>query len=118
MERWEIDIFIDRLCGFWPGTSVARNTVKESWASSDILKESKVSIAKEVLEEAKALNGFPTLGTVEFMFRKKMPVEDRPHCDICNNTLWVDAGSIVESGYTYTQVRKCQCYIQMRGGRQ
>ena len=37
MKPNEIDLFIDRLCGAFPTATIARNTVKNTWARDEFM---------------------------------------------------------------------------------
>ena len=107
-----IELFIDRLCSFWPTTNIARNTLKSGWTHSDVLVEATDDHGKKVLEFCKGLPQFPTLSQIEHMFKQEMGhVNVKLGCAECDGNLWVEAPPTKIHGYTYTQVKRCKCAL-------
>ena len=65
MKPAEIDLFVDRLCSFWPTTNIARNTLKNGWKHSEIIIDATAEHAKQVLADCKPLPKFPDLNASE-----------------------------------------------------
>jgi hypothetical protein len=110
MTPARIELFIDRLCSFWPTTNIARNTLKSGWVHSDVLVDATDEQGRKVLDFCKGLPQFPTLGQIEHMFKKEMGhVNVQLGCEKCEGQLWVPIDDLVWMGYTYSQVRRCEC---------
>jgi hypothetical protein len=107
----EIELFVDRLCGYWPTTNIARNTVKSAWRQSMPLRSISTKDGKQMLEKIKTMPGFPSLNTVEQLCQQVLkwekPAADCPHC---GNNLWLYVEPTTIRGYPYTQVVKCVCH--------
>lgn len=90
MKPAHIELFIDRLCGLFPTTNIARNTLKSTWGKDDLLLDASEEEAKTVLKMCEGLDRFPgSLGEVKRMFRKVMGVDSiaQPHgCPQCGYT--------------------------------
>lgn len=110
MTNDEIDLFVDRLCGYWPTTNIARNTVKSAWKQSMPLRSLPAKQAKLMLEKIKTMPGFPSLNTVENLATEHMG-RDKQHtpCEHCHNDTWLPVPPIILWGYEYTQVVRCVC---------
>jgi hypothetical protein len=105
-----IELFIDRLCSFWPTTNIARNTLKSGWAHSEVMIAATDEQGSKVLDFCKGLPQFPTLSQVEHMFKKEMGhVNVQLGCEKCEGQLWVPTDDLVWMGYKYSQVRRCEC---------
>jgi hypothetical protein len=107
-----IELFIDRLCSFWPTTNIARNTLKSGWVHSEALVAATDEHGKKVLEFCKGLPQFPSLAQIEHMFKKELGhVDIKLGCAECAGNLWVEADPTVFMGHTYSQVKRCNCAL-------
>lgn len=112
MTPARIELFIDRLCSFWPTTNIARNTLKSGWTHSEVLIEATDEHGKKVLEFCKGLPQFPSLAQIEHMFKKELGhVDVQLGCEECGGNLWVEAKPTVFMGHTYSQVKRCKCAL-------
>lgn len=110
MTPAEIDLFVDRLCSFWPTTNIARNTLKNGWKQSDIIVEATSEHGKTVLEKCKQLDRFPDLRAIERMFREvKHGPRNELNCSLCGNSGWVETEPTEWNGNTYRQAAPCSC---------
>lgn len=110
MAPAEIDLFVDRLCSFWPTTNIARNTLKNGWKHSEAFINATTEEAKQVLTLCKPLPKFPDLNTLEGMFRNlKQTITGTVGCPLCDNTGFIEATPVKQLGYTYRTVRFCTC---------
>lgn len=110
MKPAEIDLFVDRLCSFWPTTNIARNTLKNGWKHSDIIVEATSEHGKTVLEKCKELDRFPDLRAIERMFREaKGGPRNKLECFICDNTGFIEGTPIQQLGFTYRTSQLCSC---------
>lgn len=123
MTNDEIDQFIDLMCGYWPTSNIARNTVKSSWKRSMPLRSLTIKDAKTMLEKIKSMPSFPSLSTVEQMAQKALGWGQRAeNCQQCNNDLWIYVQPVTKRGEEYQQVVRCVCNggsleeIQAHGG--
>lgn len=109
MKPMYIELFVDRLCGFFPKDNIARNTVKKAWLHDEYLilnvEEEEVKAALAILEADKS---FPSLHRVKEVFRagrtSKMAAITN-NCDVCGGTGW-DSGERWEDtadGYVMTK---------------
>lgn len=113
MKPAEIDLFVDRLCAFWPTTNIARNTLKNGWKHSEIIIDATTEHGKQVLEDCKPLPKFPDLNTIENMFRKVMNrTSSSIGCDRCGNTGFIEGTPIQQFGFTYQTSKFCDCRKQ------
>ena len=69
-----IELMIDRLCGMYPTTNIARNTVKNAWVKDELLLDATEEDAKAVLKIAESLGHYPTQYEVKSMFMRVMGV--------------------------------------------
>jgi hypothetical protein len=105
-----IELFIDRLCSFWPTTNIARNTLKSGWTHSEVMIAATDEEGRKVLDFCKGLPQFPSLAQVEHMFKKEMGYgSQQVGCPECDYNLWVQAEDMIWMGYKYSQVRRCKC---------
>ena len=130
MKPVHIELFIDRLCGLFPTTNIARNTLKSAWTRDDILLDASEEDAKAVLKMCESLAKFPaSIMEVRAMFRKVLGViEGNSGCQLCDYTGWdigrqqhhniddSDCYPGCETFYTmefmgnqYGYVKPCQC---------
>ena len=42
-----IELMVDRLCGMYPTTNIARNTVKNAWVKDELLQDASEEDAKQ-----------------------------------------------------------------------
>jgi len=71
MKPIHIELFIDRLCGLFPTTNIARNTLKSAWTRDDIMLDASEEDGKAVLKMCESLAKFPaSIGEVRHMFRQ------------------------------------------------
>ena len=111
MKPMYIELFVDRLCGFFPKDNIARNTVKKAWLHDEYLilnvEEDEVKAALATLEADKS---FPSLHRVKEVFRagrKSKIAAITNNCDVCGGTGW-DSGERWEDtadGYVITKER-------------
>lgn len=110
MSPAEIDLFVDRLCSFWPTTNIARNTLKNGWKHSDIIVEATTEHGKAVLEKCKGLDRFPDLRSIEALFKQAKGVRGiSGDCSICGNNGWVQTDDATWKGITYRMAKRCVC---------
>ena len=129
MKPMYIELFVDRLCGFFPKDNIARNTVKKAWLHDDYLllnvEEEEVKAALATLEADKS---FPSLHRVKEVFRagrKGKMAAITNNCDVCGGTGWdsgerweeIDGAYVVTTpkltqlgilGDTQSYVKKCE----------
>jgi hypothetical protein len=121
MKPEEIELLIDRICGYFPTTNIARNTLKNAWGRDDLLLDANVNLAKQVLKKVEGLDRFPNLAEVKTLFRNAMGMAESVFCEFCERTGW-DSGvryingkregeyyTTTFQGRTYNVVRPCQC---------
>jgi hypothetical protein len=109
MTPTHIELFVDRLCGYFPTDSIARNTVKAAWCKEDALldaSEHDGHLALNVLQnDAK----FPNLARVKAVLRQwQLSRQPEDGCGKCLSG-WVYVQPIEENGITYRQVSRCKC---------
>ena len=121
MKPVHIELFIDRLCGLFPTTNIARNTLKSSWTKDDVLLDASEEDGKSVLKMCEGLDRFPgSLGEVKRMFRSLRGVVGSGFgCNRCDNSGWDIGRRITDGeetfytttymGRTYTYVKPCEC---------
>ena len=121
MKPMHIELFIDRLCGLFPTTNIARNTLKSAWTRDDIMLDASEEDAKAVLKMCESLSKFPaSISEVRNMFRKVGGVIGGTFgCDLCDYGGWDVGRQIINGaetfytmefmGGTYTYVKPCQC---------
>ena len=127
MTPAQIEGFIDRICGLFPTSNIARKTVKNAWTADDFLLLQDVDEARKVVPRIMEHHDkFPTLKEVhnEFKLLRRPAVEQTVVvCEICDGNGW-DTGErwnyntkeIICEGYTrtfmghtYTYVLPCKC---------
>lgn len=108
-----IELFIDRLCSFFPTDNIGRNTLKSGWRHSETLLKATDEQARKVLELCKNLPKFPNLAQVEHMFKYEMRgKKEKFGCKDCDFNGWVDAGYTImpeRPEWVYHQVKRCKC---------
>ena len=121
MKPIHIELFIDRLCGLFPTTNIARNTLKSAWTRDDIMLDASEEDGKAVLKLCESLSKFPaSIGEVRHMFRQVGGhIGGTFGCELCDHSGWDVGRQIidgVETFYTmefmgnkYTYVKACQC---------
>lgn len=114
MTGERIELFIDRLCSFFPTDNIGRNTLKSGWRHSETLLDATDEQARKVLEICKNLPKFPNLAQVEHMFKYEMRGGKKAKfgCKDCDFNGWVDAGyTFIEERpeWIYHQVKRCDC---------
>lgn len=108
MSPERIDLFVDRICGYFPTTNIARNTVKNAWRQEDMLIDLSDEQAKKVLAKIQQEQSFPTLARVKSIIRSSYGGHLSEYCGKCNEG-WVQAPDTTFGGYTYSQFGKCTC---------
>ena len=130
MKPIHIELFIDRLCGLFPTTNIARNTLKSAWTRDDIMLDASDDDAKAVLKLCESLSKFPaSIGEVRHMFRQVGGhIGGTFGCELCDYTGWdigrqqhhnvdhTDCFPDCETFYTmefmggtYGYVKPCEC---------
>jgi hypothetical protein len=133
MTPAHIELMIDRICGLFPSSNIARNTVKNAWTKDDfLLLQTEVDDIKEVLLKLENDSSFPTLARLKDVIRKikNKAVEGVPMCSTCKGTGWDDGArwsykgndmwvmthdyytkTDIVTGLTRTYVKKCECQL-------
>ena len=121
MKPIHIELFIDRLCGLFPTTNIARNTLKSAWTRDDIMLDASEEDGKAVLKMCESLSKFPaSIGEVRHMFRTVAGVIGGTFgCELCDHSGWDIGRQIIDGeetfytmvfmGNNYTYVKPCQC---------
>lgn len=109
MTPTNIELFVDRLCGFFPTDSIARNTVKAAWSKEDALLEATDHDGYLALNVLQQDQKFPNLSRVKQVL-KQWQVR-RQGSDTCGQCFdgWVYVEPLVQFGITYRQVVACKC---------
>jgi hypothetical protein len=103
-----IDLFVDRICGYFPTTNIARNTVKSAWRQEDMLIDLSEEDAKRVLSLIQVEVTFPTLNRVKQLIRSATRKSFNGYCGMCESG-WVYIDPVVENNITYNVVGRCVC---------
>jgi hypothetical protein len=133
MTPSHIELMIDRLCGLYPSSNIARNTVKNAWTKDEfLLLEVDVDDIKEVLLKLENDGSFPTLARLKHVIRKikHKDLVEGPACRTCSGSGWDDGVRWEEQGkdnwvmthnyYTTVDlltglprnyVKKCECQL-------
>lgn len=133
MTPAHIELMIDRICGLFPSSNIARNTVKNAWTKDEfLLLEVEADDIKEVLLKLENDSSFPSLARLKDVIRKikTKSVAASPICKTCRGTGWDDGSRWVYKGddiwemtqdyYTSTDlltgtprhfVKKCECQL-------
>lgn len=121
MKPIHIELFIDRLCGLFPTTNIARNTLKSAWTRDDIMLDASEEDGKAVLKLCESLSKFPaSIGEVRHMFRQVGGhIGGTFGCELCDHSGWDVGRQIIDGvetfytmifmGNTYTYVKECRC---------
>jgi hypothetical protein len=105
-----IELFVDRLCGMYPTTNIARNTVKNAWVKDDLLLDASDDDAKTVLKMCESLGHYPNQFEVKMMFNKVMGVRNAEiGCDDCEGTGFVYTDPDFAGDYKQRFVKTCKC---------
>ena len=90
MKPVHIELFIDRLCGLFPTTNIARNTLKSAWTRDDIMLDASEEDGKAVLKLCESLSKFPaSIGEVRHMFRQVGGhIGGTFGCELCDHSGW------------------------------
>lgn len=108
MSPERIDLFVDRICGYFPTTNIARNTVKSAWRQEDMLIDLSEEDAKRVLNLIQVEITFPTLNRVKQLIRSATRKSFNGYCGMCESG-WVYIDPVVENNITYNVVGRCVC---------
>ena len=108
MSPERIDLFVDRICGYFPTTNIARNTVKSAWRQEDMLIDLSEEDAKRVLSLIQVEVTFPTLNRVKQLIRSATRKSFNGYCGMCESG-WVYIDPVVENKITYNVVGRCVC---------
>ena len=106
-----IELMVDRLCGMYPTTNIARNTVKNAWVKDELLLDASEDDAKAVLKMAESLGRFPNQFEIKSMFNKVMGVRHAEiGCEKCDNTgfVYTDPNFNTDS-IKPRYVKSCEC---------
>jgi len=103
-----IDLFVDRICGYFPTTNIARNTVKSAWRQEDSLIDLSEDAAKKVLQMVKNEPVFPTLQRINSIIRMASKQEWGGYCGKCERG-WIYVESEEWEGRKYPVVGRCVC---------
>jgi hypothetical protein len=106
-----IELMVDRLCGMYPTTNIARNTVKNAWVKDELMLDATEEDAKAVLKIAESLGHYPTQFEVKSMFMRVMGVRQAEvGCDKCDNTGFVYTDPNFNTDVVKTRyVKLCEC---------
>lgn len=109
MTPSHIELFIDRLCGFFPTDSIARNTVKAAWTKEEALLEATEHDGHLALNVLQNDQKFPNLSRVKAVL-KQWQVH-RQGSDTCGKCFsgWVYVEPLHQFGTVYRQVVSCAC---------
>lgn len=109
MTPTNIELFVDRLCGFFPTDSIARNTVKAAWSKEDALLEASEHDGHLALNVLQNDAKFPNLARVKQVIRQwqssRVPDGGCGHC----LSGWVYVAPLEQNGTVYRQVKRCKC---------
>lgn len=108
MSPERIELFVDRICGYFPTTNIARNTVKSAWRQEDDLVFLSEDDAKRALAVIQNEPTFPTLSRVKQIIRMLKKPTFNGYCGMCESG-WVYIHPVVENDITYNMVGRCVC---------
>ena len=130
MNTLQIEGMIDRICGLFPTSQIARNTVKSTWTNDNFLLYQSVEDARHIIPIVmEQFDKFPSLKEVHQVF-KQLHSHDTPaiieYCDICCNSGWDngqrwnfadkilldDYFTEIHLGKEYRVVKKCVCRLK------
>lgn len=103
-----IELFIDRICGYFPTTNIARNTVKSAWRQEDELINVSDEDAKKALKLIQNESAFPNLARVKQIIRSLNKTEGSEYCGLCDNG-WVYMHPLFEEMGKPNYVGRCTC---------
>ena len=127
MNGAQIEGMIDRICGLFPTSQIARNTVKSTWTNDDFLTFQSVEDARRIIPLVmERFDRFPSLKEIHHTFRLLRNTQSDPivmQCDICCNQGWdtgerwdFGTGKLLDEAYTeihlgheYRVVKRCVC---------
>jgi hypothetical protein len=110
MKPQDIELFVERLCGYFPTATIGRNTVKAAWGREEILLDCPDDIAKQALQKLQTGDNFPTLHQVKSIIGKLQGKQAMySNCRWCSGNGWVDAEPIKWLSKTYRAVKRCEC---------
>ena len=106
-----IDLMIDRLCGMYPTTNIARNTVKNAWGKDELLLDASEEDSNRVLKMAESLGHFPNQFEIKSMFNKITGVRQAiVGCPLCDNNGFIYTANDLEDESTEPRfVKLCPC---------
>jgi hypothetical protein len=106
-----IELMVDRLCGMYPTTNIARNTVKNAWVKDEMLLDASEDDAKAVLKLAESFGRYPNQFEIKSMFNKVMGVRHAEvGCEKCDSTGFLYTDPDFENDSTKTRfVTSCEC---------
>ena len=108
MTPEHIDLFVDRICGYFPTTNIARNTVKAAWRQEDALIDMSEDEAKKVLALIQVEMQFPNLSRVKQIIRAATRTNPTGYCGKCESG-WVYVGNDYIDERKYPVVGRCVC---------
>lgn len=112
-----IERFVDRLCALYPGTQLARNTIKAGWREDKELRQAPVDLCRSALLIIEKDGHFPSLHRVKQVIKQLKPKEETSVCPVCCGSGWDDGMNTIneryteqlEDGSTRTYVKMCPC---------
>lgn len=108
MSPERIELFVDRICGYFPTTNIARNTVKSAWRQEDDLVFLSDDDAKRALAVIQNEPTFPTLNRVKQIIRTLNRPTFNGYCGKCESG-WVYVGNDYIDDRAYPVVGRCVC---------
>jgi len=133
MTPAHIELMIDRICGLFPSSNIARNTVKNAWTKDEfLLLGVDVDDIKPVLAKLENDTSFPSLARLKHVIRsiKNKDLVAGPSCSTCKGTGWDDGARWEEqskdnwvmtqdyykstdllTGLERNYVKKCECQL-------
>ena len=127
MNSAQIEGMIDRICGLFPTSQIARNTVKSTWSNDDFLTFQSVEDARRIIPLVmERFDKFPSLKEIHHTFKLLRNTQPDPivmQCEICCNQGWdtgerwdFGTGELLDEAYTeihlgheYRVVKRCVC---------
>ncbi len=106
-----IELMVDRLCGMYPTTNIARNTVKNAWVKDELLLDASEEDAKAVLKIAESLGHYPNQFEIKSMFMRVMGVRQAEvGCELCDNNGFIYTANDLDDESTKPRfVKSCPC---------
>jgi len=130
MNLAQIEGMIDRICGLFPTSQIARNTVKSTWTNDDFLLYQSVDDARKIIPIVMDKHDkFPSLKEIHNAFRQLHNISADPivmDCEICLGQGW-DTGerwnfadkilldecyTEMHLGHQYRVVKRCACRLK------